>query len=155
MNNLMHKRRQLKTMGTDLSERDLLIHILGTLPKAYETTVDMAEKDLMAGSLTIESIRNLLQVKYQKIKERDNAVALITRQFKGTCRVCEKIGHKAIDFFTLPNNQARKEAYKKKKKGNNMSLLSMCYSVVYMLEYHVLREIQAPMSKQTARQSAL
>ena len=46
----------------------------------------MAEKDLMAGSLTIESLRDLLRMKFQKIKESDDAVALITKQFKGTCK---------------------------------------------------------------------
>ena len=121
INNLLHKRRQLETMGTKLSERDVMIHILGTLPKAYDNTVDMAEKDLMAGSLTIESLRELLRIKFEKIKGSDEDVALFTKQFKGSCRVCGKVGHKAVDCFTLPQNKAKKEEFMKrvkdKKKG--------------------------------------
>ena len=79
----------------------------------------MAEKDLMAGSLTVKSIRELLPVKFQKIKESNNTVALVLKQFKGTCRVCGKIGHIPIDCFTLPKNKAKKEAYKKTQKENN------------------------------------
>ena len=43
-------------------------------------------------------------------------VALFTKQFKGSCRVCGKIGHKAIDCFIRPENKDKKEAYTKKMK---------------------------------------
>jgi len=33
INSLLHKRRQLELMGTKLSKRDVMIHILGMLPK--------------------------------------------------------------------------------------------------------------------------
>ncbi len=40
-------KRRLETMVTKLSERDLMIHILGTLPKAYKIAVNMVEKNLL------------------------------------------------------------------------------------------------------------
>ena len=114
INNLLHMRRQLETMGTILSDRDVMIHILGTLPRAYNNMVDMAEKDLMTGSLTIEGLRELLRIKFEKIKGSTSNVALFTKQFKGSCRVCGKIGHKAIDCFKLPQNKDKKDEYIKK-----------------------------------------
>ena len=75
-------------MGTNLSERDVMIHILGTLPNKYDNMVDMVEKDLMAGSLTIEGLRKLLRVKYEKLKgdkQEMKDLALFTKQFKGSC----------------------------------------------------------------------
>ncbi len=51
-------KRRLETMVTKLSERDLTIHILGTLPKAYKTTVNMAEKNLTEGTWTIDNNRS-------------------------------------------------------------------------------------------------
>ncbi len=42
-----------------MSERDLMIQMLGTLPKAYETTFEMAEKDLTEGTLTIEKLKQI------------------------------------------------------------------------------------------------
>ena len=107
INGLLHMRRQLETMGTTLTNQDIMIHILGTLPSSYNNIVDLSEKDLMAGSLTIESLQELLQVKFEKNKGDSGDEALFTKQFKGSCRVCSKVGHKAMDCSTLPQNKSK------------------------------------------------
>ena len=114
INGLLHMQRQLELMGTRLSKRDMMIHILGKLPKAYDNTVDMAKKDLMAGSLTIEGLRELLRIKFEKIKGGNKDISLFTKQFKGSCQVCGKIGHKGADCFTLLQNKLKNNKYMKK-----------------------------------------
>ncbi len=114
-------KRRLETMGTKLTERDLMIHILGTLPKAYKTTVDLAEKDLMAGSLTIEGLKELLRTKFEKLKgSNNNDFALFTKQFKGACKVCRKIGHKGEDCFKLEKTSKKKKNMKNETTTNKM-----------------------------------
>jgi len=99
-------KRQLEKMGIVISEQDLMIHILGTLPNEYETTINLAEKDLMASALTIEGLRELLRTKYKKLKGSSNQdVSLFTKQYKGICGKCGKIGHKDANCFTLPENK--------------------------------------------------
>ena len=72
-------RRQLETIGTTLSNQDVMIHILRTLLSLYNNIVDLSEKDLMAGSLTIKSLRELLHVKFEKIKGYNGEEALFTK----------------------------------------------------------------------------
>ena len=119
VNGLLHKKRQLEVMGTKLSERDVMIHILGSLPSAYDTMVDMAEKDLISGTLTIEILRELLRTKYEKLKGGNEDVSLFTKQFKKSCTICGKIGHKSVDCFTLPQNSKKKEEYMKNMREKN------------------------------------
>ena len=66
-------------MRTRLSKRDMMIHILGMLPKAYNNTVDMDKKDLMEGSLTVEGLREVLCIKFEKIKGGNKDVSLFTK----------------------------------------------------------------------------
>ena len=124
INGLLHIRCQLETMGTALTDCDVMIHILGTLPSSYNNIVDLSEKDLMAGSLTIESLGELLCIKFEKIKGDNRDEALFTKQFKGSCRICGKKSHKAADCFTLLQNKEKKEDYMKKmqeRRKNNKS----------------------------------
>jgi len=96
-------------MVTQLTRQDVMIHILSTLPKAYNTTIDMAEKDLMVGSLTNEGLQELLFTKYKKIKGGNKDVSLFTKQCKGTCNICFKMGHKSVNCLSLPQNKSKKE----------------------------------------------
>ncbi len=113
-------KRGLETLGMKLSERDLMIHILGTLPKTNKTSVDMAEKDLTEGTLTIEKLKEMLRMKFEKVKVASNIdLALFLKQFKGSCNVCGKIGHKAEDCFKLEKNKGEKETFEKQFKNKN------------------------------------
>lgn len=80
INRLTGIKRHFEKMGTKINDRDMMIHILGSLPSQYENTVDMAEKDLMKGILTIEDLRQLLRTKYEKLKgTKSDEVSLISR----------------------------------------------------------------------------
>ena len=99
-------------MGAAVSKDDLMLHILNHLPTTYETTAEICEDDLMKGTLTLEILRERLTTKYRRIKMNDtvktDSVALYTKQFKGMCKVCGKIGHKGADCFTLEKKKIRK-----------------------------------------------
>lgn len=116
-------------MDSTLLEQDLLIHIFGTLPKAYKATINLAENDLMEGSLTIKGFKELQQTKVKKMKGTEgDDIALITKHFKCSCKVCGKIGHKADNRFSLEKNKHEKEEFMKKIKGgqNNWKKLIQC-----------------------------
>ena len=74
-------KRQLEKMGTAISKRDMMIHILGTLPSKYETTIDLAEKDCSIPDSSVgrripkhgknrDVLKSILRVKAQN-KEKD------------------------------------------------------------------------------------
>ena len=146
INKLQLIRRRLKVFGADISEDDLILHILNNLPKTYETTEEICEDDLTRGILTFESLRERLRAKFRRSKTSDSMkkdeVALFTKQFKGTCNVCGKIGHKGVDCFTLEKNKRKKEEYMKKMnnrknkgKGKQDKSKVKCYSCQKMGHY--------------------
>ena len=105
----MMVKRRLETMETSLSNRDIMICFLGTLPKAYKTTVNLAEKDLVSESLTIDELKELLWTKFDKLKVLNNQHCLIYKKFKGPCKVCGKLGTKPRpDFLWRKTNTKRK-----------------------------------------------
>ena len=75
------------------------------------------------GTLTLATLKTRIRARYQRIvknkEESEENVALLTqKQFKVACNVCEKIGHKGADCFTLIRNKDKKEAYLNKNKVN-------------------------------------
>ena len=50
-------RKLIKATGSEISDEDLLIHVINNLPKEYEALVDNFEKELDEGKLTIEDMR--------------------------------------------------------------------------------------------------
>ena len=109
-------------VGVPIQEEDLILHILNNLPKMYETTAEICEDELSKGTLTLLSLKERLRTKYRRTKKTDSAkmssVALLTKQFKGMCNVCGKVGHKGPDCFTLETNKDKKEAFIKKMNNN-------------------------------------
>ena len=109
---------------TDMSEVDLIIHILSNLPEEYEVAVSELERKLKDTSihLSMEDIRETLSSRYERIVKNDKAkkeevaFAAFQKQFnnkeyqagrenraernrriKGNCWYCGKNGHKALD----------------------------------------------------------
>ncbi|MFM8622588.1 MAG: hypothetical protein ACKOB3_04330, partial [Holophagaceae bacterium] len=114
-------RRRLKTLGTDILDEDLMLHILNHLPKEYSTTIELSEEDISNSALTLKTLKERIRARYARLQkeqeESDDAVALmITNKFKGACNVCGKIGHKGADCWTLDKNKAKKEEYLNKRK---------------------------------------
>ena len=102
-------RRQLKILKADISDDDLILHILNNLPKEYETTVEALEDRLGTGELTLEDVRTKLRAKFERMSQGRGGsnpgkeVALMAgkfkKKFKGMCHLCGKQGHKRDDCW--------------------------------------------------------
>jgi hypothetical protein len=123
------KRRRLRTLGATMEDDDMILHILNSLPKEYETVVELCEEDLSRGNISLTMVKERIRARYKRLlkanSDEQEAIALMAKtQFKKACTVCGKIGHKGADCFTLERNKDKKEAYMKKinerrNKGNN------------------------------------
>jgi len=107
---------------TNMSEVDLIIHILASLPEEYEHAVCSLEDRMMSKTepLDLETVREKLKMRHDRIKEHDadhdqekaiktmfkvlkneedeeKAFAFFRKQFKGTCHACRQYGHKSTD----------------------------------------------------------
>ena len=82
--------------GNYIKDEDMILHIVSHLPSEYDTIVDMAMKQLTLKMLTLDTLQEDLQMKFDclKIKKnKKNETALMARQFKGRCGLCGKMGH--------------------------------------------------------------
>lgn len=102
---------RLHELGSTLSDEDMLIHILNNLTKEYDTIVELHQDKigLESGGLTLEVLREVLAAKFKRINkpaDAEQALAISTgKKFKGKCRVCGKIGHKAADCWEREGNK--------------------------------------------------
>ena len=113
-----------------IGDRSFMIRILNAMPEEYDNLMETLEKELGDGTLTIDEIKTRARAKYKRLIKnknvKDDATALLTKDnqdnynkwknkkyknnnknFKGTCRICGKYGHKAAD------------CWENKKNGNN------------------------------------
>ena len=90
---------------TDMSEVDLIIHILSNLPEEYEVAVSELEEKLKNTyrPLSMETVREKLNSRFERItknaeaKEEEKALAAFKKQYKGRCSNCGEYGHKSGD----------------------------------------------------------
>ena len=90
---------------TDMSEVDLIIHILSNLPEEYEVAVSELEEKLKNTStpLSMETVREKLNSRFERItknaeaKEEEKALAAFKKQYKGRCSNCGEYGHKSAN----------------------------------------------------------
>eukprot|EP00956_Cyclotella_meneghiniana_P039716 scaffold177807_cov69-Cyclotella_meneghiniana.AAC.1 len=129
---------------TDMSDIDLIIHILSNLPEEYEVVVSKMEEKLKETpcTLTLEDVRNDLNSRFKRILKHEEettndkglsartieqlaeldetALAAFIKQFKGLCNRCGKYGHKGVDCKHSQNNDS---AGYDKDRGNR----GQCY----------------------------
>jgi hypothetical protein len=96
---LQRMRQRLATMGHQVSDIYLIIHIINNLMANLEREIDSAVMDL-------ERLKNRLRTKYRRLMEKDSKPEkrgikvdklLFSKEslgFKGTCQNCGKYGHK-------------------------------------------------------------
>ena len=94
MSHLEGLRIQMNEFGIkgDVSDEDFVIHVLNNLPREYDVIFDGLENHLMMtrdDALTIDSIREKLNHKYEKIKnkkeekiEKEEALGAYNKQSK-------------------------------------------------------------------------
>ena len=107
--------------GQGMSDKDLILHIISNLPEEYETIVDMAMKQLTLKMLTLDTLQEDLQLKFERLKSKKHNKsenALFTKQFKGRCGLCGKIGHKKEQCWELEKNKSKRPKNWKKSDNN-------------------------------------
>jgi hypothetical protein len=107
INELEILRRKLEALNHQMTDLDMIIHILNNLPSEYESVIESLETDLDDDLLVdLEKVRAKLRAKYLRIQRYQEEKpssrgerALIMKdktQFKGNCRLCGEYGHKAM-----------------------------------------------------------
>ena len=122
INELISMQSKLSGMGVAISDDDLLLHILCILPEEYDNTIEIAEKDMASGSLTVEDLKVRLNARYKRRREDEikSEIGLTSRQSTTTseCSHCGKRGHKSNDCFLLPKNMGKFNEWHKKKMSS-------------------------------------
>mmetsp|Transcript_11032 Transcript_11032/g.16140 ORF Transcript_11032/g.16140 Transcript_11032/m.16140 type:complete len:268 (+) Transcript_11032:5907-6710(+) len=106
---------------TDMSEVDLIIHILSNLPEDYGVLVSELEEKLKdtSHSLEIGTVCEKLNSRFEQlskhaeVKEEEKALAAFKKQFKGRFTNCGEYGHKSSK---CPKNSGKKK--EGRKSGN-------------------------------------
>ena len=125
-----------------MTEKHFLMHLINNLTSEYDYQVAMVEKRLDSDKnpLTLEELRADLNLRYERLglkkkdedeKEYDVALAGFPSKFKGKCRKCGVIGHKAANCrsgkqkqgsayysgqYSPPNNNVNNSTQDKTKK---------------------------------------
>ena len=97
---------KLEELGSSISDSQFMIHILNNVTSDYDLQLTMMEKRIndKLNPLTIDEIRADLNLCFERLNlksrdENENEIvedlALFGGQFKGKCRNCGAIGHKA------------------------------------------------------------
>ena len=148
MEALVAEMNEIKIPGkSDKTETDLILHVIGNLPKEYDQTQADIHKELKRNPSTtdIQYIREALEERYDQLKKQRKQeprggesalvtlmeemqldekafVAWATKQFKGRCNSCGVYGHKGVDCPSKGQAQAKtNESNSYKNKDNNNS----------------------------------
>ena len=133
-------RDQMEEMGSVMTDKQFVVHVLNNLPKDFEQQVVILEKKMDdEKSITIEEVREDLLLKFERIsvnpKDDEEEVAMVAGGNSRRCHQCGKIGH--IARFCKDRNKNNKsvklrgsfggakkfegECFYCKKKGHRMS----------------------------------
>ena len=107
-------RSRLQVMNWEVTDTQFMVKILNSLPDDYENQMNVLERRIGSNgedSLTIEDIREELNLRFERINDREKRslkdevienggeMALFAGgQFKGRCHNCGKYGHKASEL---------------------------------------------------------
>ena len=131
-------RMRLEEMKSVMLEKHFPIHLISNLTSEYNYTVALVEirLDSTINPLTLEELRADLNLRYERLglkkkeedkddKEYDVALVGFNNKFKGKCRKCSKIGHKAVDCRSNTNksvgtaNYSNEHSPRKDTKGKD------------------------------------
>ena len=135
LTDLEHKRQRLKLAGKVIEDLDFMTHVLANLPKEYLEISSRLERDLGKKILTVKEMRSELKIHYIKMKEvnnwTENEIALaattnnsssrFTKQFKGRCRNCGRLGHKSANCWEREENKNKRPKNWQPSSGSTQS----------------------------------
>ncbi len=139
INNLETIRKRLKEVKVELTEQDVMLHVLAHLPEKYSITGQIAEDKLNDATkpLTLNMLRDMLNTRYQrfstnKVQERGDEKALFSG-FKGRCNNCGAWGHKSAQCPEKRNQNnngtaQNNKTYKFKGKCNHCGKIGHKYT---------------------------
>ena len=114
---------------SDMTEVDLIIHILSNLPEEYEVAVAELEKDMQSQStpLEMENVRRVLDSRFERLSKNMDIsndsgekafAAWAKKQYKGICGKCGEYGHSSNN---CPNHKQNRFKSQTQNQGNNRS----------------------------------
>ena len=141
-----HIQQRMLGIAVKITDKEVMIHMLDTLPRSYDGIVTLLEADLNKETLDLRSMRESGRAPFKKIEKRRNEdapakeVAFTSgypKQYKGTCTNCGKQGHKTVDCWAKtekapssdarPCNARRGERYKGRGQGRNPAADLVCH----------------------------
>jgi hypothetical protein len=102
---LEYLRKRLRTMGSDVTDDDMIAHMLTKMPNEYSELVTTTTSLLdfggstMSSTVTIANLKKSIRTFWRRRFEgQEKGTALFAgKKFKGRCRKCGKFGHKATE----------------------------------------------------------
>ena len=130
---------RLGNMNCPITEKHLMVHIMYNLPKEYNSVTETGKTIIneTKNPCYIKTLKDHFHIKWEKIvwqknislvgdEDKVEGKALITRsQFKGCCTFCGKIGHKARECKSNPENKKMKTAQTVDQDDKNLGHTSV------------------------------
>jgi len=112
-------RMKLNDLGSAMTDKDVVIHILNDLMKDYEDQLSKLKGNLRStiNPLIIDDVTAELQLKYTKMKTKNTIQIkdeysekglVAASKYKGTFTFCSKIGHMAMDLLLKKGKKEKK-----------------------------------------------
>ena len=105
--------QQVKTIGHDITDNHLIMHVLLNLPKEY-AVMTMHLYQVLGKKLTVQKLHTQLKMFYTTLKKANNwghtdtvlnvQTFTLKKSFKGKCLTCGKQGHNSADCWEKENN---------------------------------------------------
>jgi hypothetical protein len=131
---------RLEELGSSISDNQFILHILNNMTDDYDLQLAMMGKRVTGKSnpLSIDEIRDNLNLRFKRLNEKQNEesendnnqeVAFFGDQFKGKCRNCGAIGHRAKDC-KLKTNQNGGQNSGNHNNFRNMQVMALTALIV-------------------------
>ena len=110
---------RLQDVNHKMEDMDLLLHIVVNIPASYNTVVEIVQDNLKNGSLTLETLRSKLNIKFKRLhkdskQDEEKGLSLVDRKSLIKCKYCGRQGHKSEDCWSLEKNKEKFEKFKEK-----------------------------------------
>ena len=105
-----------------IDDDDMMLHIINNIPEDYDIIVDRVTRELSNKTLTLDSLLEDLQEKFERIKTKKGykgETSFYAKQIKTRCHSCGKIGHKKENCWENEDNKDKRPRGWKKNYTSN------------------------------------